>query len=172
MNKLFPLLITGILFSQINVVAQRINNIQDALFMERKGELEKAKYIYENLLDQNPKNRQAYQRLKNILKRTEELSKAIKLIENWIEVHPNDLQGHIELGEILYLNNDKLNAEQVWKKFEDTYGKNQSTYRMLLHAYSRLSLTNKMKELVNRGRRKLNKKDLLSLDLANYYYST
>ena len=171
MNKLFPLLITGILFSQINVVAQRINNIQDALFMERKGELEKAKIIYENLLDKNPKNRQAYQRLKNILKRTEELSKAIKLIENWIEVHPNDLQGHIELGEILYLNNDKLNAEQVWKKFEDTYGKNQSTYRMLLHTYSRLSLTNKMKELVNRGRRKLNKKDLLSLDLANYYYS-
>ena len=127
MNKLFPLLITSILFSQINVVTQRINNIQDALFMERKGELEKAKIIYENLLDKNPKNRQAYQRLKNILKRTEELSKAIKLIENWITVHPNDLQGHIELGEILYLNNDKLNAEQVWKKFEDTYGKNQST---------------------------------------------
>ena len=84
MNKLFPLLITGILFSQINVVTQRINNIQDALFMERKGELEKAKIIYENLLNKNPKNRQAYQRLKNILKRTEELSKAIKLIENWM----------------------------------------------------------------------------------------
>ena len=42
---------------------------------------------------------------------------------------------------------------------------------MLLHTYSRLSLTQKMKKLVYRGREKLNKKDLLSLDLANYYYS-
>ena len=42
---------------------------------------------------------------------------------------------------------------------------------MLLHTYSRLSLTTKMKELVYRGRIKFNKKDLLSLDLANYYYA-
>ncbi len=171
MNRLFPLFITGILFSQINVMTQRMSNIQDALFMERKGELEKAKIIYEKLLDKNPKNRQAYQRLKDILKRTEELSKATLLIEDWIKSHPNDLQAHIELGEILYLNNDRLNADKVWEKFENNYGKNQSTYRMLLHTYSRLSLTQKMKKLVNRGRRKLNKKDLLSLDLSNYYYS-
>ena len=52
MNKLFPLLITSLLFSQINVKNQRMNNIQDALFMERKGELENAKIIYEKLLDQ------------------------------------------------------------------------------------------------------------------------
>ena len=171
MNRLFPLFITGILFSQINVMTQRMSNIQDALFMERKGELEKAKIIYEELLDKNPKNRQAYQRLKDILKRTEELSKATLLIEDWIKSHPNDLQAHIELGEILYLNNDRLNADKVWEKFENNYGKNQSTYRMLLHTYSRLSLTQKMKKLVYRGRRKLNKKDLLSLDLSNYYYS-
>ena len=49
MNKLFPLLITSLLFSQINVKNQRMNNIQDALFMERKGELENAKIIYEKL---------------------------------------------------------------------------------------------------------------------------
>ena len=171
MNRLFPLFITGILFSQINVMTQGMSNIQDALFMERKGELEKAKIIYEELLDKNPKNRQAYQRLKDILKRTEELSKATLLIEDWIKSHPNDLQAHIELGEILYLNNDRLNADKVWEKFENNYGKNQSTYRMLLHTYSRLSLTQKMKKLVYRGRRKLNKKDLLSLDLSNYYYS-
>ena len=107
MNRLFPLFITGILFSQINVMTQRMSNIQDALFMERKGELEKAKIIYEELLDKNPKNRQAYQRLKDILKRTEELSKATLLIEDWIKSHPNDLQAHIELGEILYLNNEE-----------------------------------------------------------------
>ena len=136
MNKLFPLLITSLLFSQINVKNQRMNNIQDALFMERKGELENAKIIYEKLLDQNPTNRQAYQRLKDIFKRTEELFKATDLINSWIKSHPNDLQAHIELGEILYLNNDTINANKVWEEFENNYGKNQSAYRMLLHTYS------------------------------------
>ena len=171
MNKIFLLLIAGTLFSQINVNPKKMNNFQDAFFMERKGEIEDAKIIYEKLIKKNPKDRQAYQRLKDIFKRTEELPKAIKLIEDWIAIHPNDLQAHIELGEILYLNNNKIKADQIWSKFENTYGKNQSIYRMLLHTYSRLSLTEKMKELVDRGRRKLNKNDLLSLDLANYYYS-
>ena len=63
MNRLFPLFIIGILFSQINVMTQRTSNIQDALFMERKGELEKAKKIYEELLDKNPKNRHKLQML-------------------------------------------------------------------------------------------------------------
>ena len=157
MNKIFLLLIAGTLFSQINVNPKKMNNFQDAFFMERKGEIEDAKIIYEKLIKKNPKDRQAYQRLKDIFKRTEELPKAIKLIEDWIVIHPNDLQAHIELGEILYLNNNKIKADQIWSKFENTYGKNQSIYRMLLHTYSRLSLTEKMKELVDRGRRKLNK---------------
>ena len=107
MNKIFLLLIAGTLFSQINVNPQKMNNFQDAFFMERKGEIEDAKIIYEKLIKKNPKDRQAYQRLKDIFKRTEELPKAIKLIEDWIVIHPNDLQAHIELGEILYLNNNK-----------------------------------------------------------------
>ena len=123
-NRLAPLLITGLLFSQINVNTQRMSNIQDALFMERKGALEKAKIIYEKLLEQNPKNRQAYQRLKDIFKRTEELFKATELINSWIKSHPNDLQAHIELGEILYLNNDKINANKVWELFSFRAGKN------------------------------------------------
>ena len=171
MNRLFSLLMMSILFSQINVTTQRMSTIQDALFMERRGDLDNAKIVYQSLLDKNPNNRQAYQRLKDVFKRTEELSKASTLIENWINMHPNDLQSHIELGEILYLSNDELNADKVWARFEDAYGKNQTIYRMLLHTYSRYSLTQKMKELVNRGREKLNKEDLLSLDLANYYYS-
>ena len=171
MNRIFPIFISCVLFAQINVMTLPTRDIQDALFYERKGDIDKAKIIYQTLLEKNPKNRQAYQRLKEILKRTEELSKASELIKYWINIHPNDLQAHIELGEIFYLNNDRLNADKVWESFENNFGKNQSAYRMLLHTYSRLSLTTKMKELVYRGRIKFNKKDLLSLDLANYYHA-
>ena len=171
MNRIFPIFISCVLFAQINVMTLPTRDIQDALFYERKGDIDKAKIIYQKLLEKNPKNRQAYQRLKEILKRTEELSEALELIKYWINIHPNDLQAHIELGEIFYLNNDRLNADKVWESFESNFGKNQSAYRMLLHTYSRLSLITKMKELVYRGRIKFNKKDLLSLDLANYYYA-
>ena len=157
MNRIFPILISCVLFAQINVMTLPTRDIQDALFYERKGDIDKAKIIYQKLLEKNPKNRQAYQRLKEILKRTEELSEASELIKYWINIHPNDLQAHIELGEIFYLNNDRLNADKVWESFENNYGKNQSAYRMLLHTYSRLSLTTKIKELVYRGRIKFNK---------------
>ena len=43
MNKIFLLLIAGTLFSQINVNPKKMNNFQDAFFMERKGEIEDAK---------------------------------------------------------------------------------------------------------------------------------
>ena len=79
MNKIFLLLIAGTLFSQINVNPKKMNNFQDAFFMERKGEIEDAKIIYEKLIKKNPKDRQAYQRLKDIFKRTEELPKACLL---------------------------------------------------------------------------------------------
>ncbi len=76
MNRIFPILISCVLFAQINVMTLPTRDIQDALFYERKGDIDKAKIIYQKLLEKNPKNRQAYQRLKEILKRTEELSEA------------------------------------------------------------------------------------------------
>ena len=72
------------MFAQINVMTLPTRDIQDALFYERKGDIDKAKIIYQKLLEKNPKNRQAYQRLKEILKRTEELSEASELIKYWI----------------------------------------------------------------------------------------
>jgi tetratricopeptide (TPR) repeat protein len=123
------------------------------------------------MLKENPGNRQAYQRLKEILKRTGELESATQLVEVWIDLNPNDLQAYIELGEIAFLNEDKIRAAKIWHDFETTYGTNTSIYRMLVHTFSRLGLTEEMEELVKRGRRKLGQIDMLALDLANYYYS-
>ena len=71
------------MFAQINVMTLPTRDIQDALFYERKGDIDKAKIIYQTLLEKNPKNRQAYQRLKEILKRTEEFSRKINQIRLW-----------------------------------------------------------------------------------------
>ena len=171
MNKAIIIISYSILLGQITVMPQRRDLIQNALLMERKGDIERARTLYEDMLRENPGNRQAYQRLKEILKRTGELDLAAQLVEVWIDLNPNDLQAYIELGEIVFLKKDKISAAKIWHDFEMTYGTNKSIYRMLVHAFSRLGLTEEMERLVKRGRSKLGQKDMLALDLANYYYS-
>ena len=171
MNKAIIIISYSILLGQITVMPQRRDLIQNALLMERKGDIERARTLYEDMLRENPGNRQAYQRLKEILKRTGELDSAAQLVEVWIDLNPNDLQAYIELGEIIFLKKDKISATKIWHDFEITYGTNKSIYRMLVHAFSRLGLTEEMERLVKRGRSKLGQKDMLALDLANYYYS-
>ena len=171
MNKAIIIISCGILFAQITIMPQGRDLIQNALLMERKGDIEQARTLYEDMLKENPRNRQAYQRLKEILKRIGELESAAQLVEVWINLNPNDLQAYIELGEIVYLKGDKVKAAKIWHDFETTYGTNTSIYRMLVHTLSRLGLTKEMEELVKRGRSKLGQMDMLALDLANYYYS-
>jgi len=171
MNKAIIIISYSILLGQITVMPQRRDLIQNALLMERRGDIERARTLYEDMLRENPGNRQAYQRLKEILKRTGELDSAAQLVEVWIALNPNDLQAYIELGEIVFLKKDKIRAAKIWHDFEITYGTNKSIYRMLVHTFSRLGLTEEMERLVKRGRSKLGQKDMLALDLANYYYS-
>ena len=171
MNKAIIIISYSILFAQITVMPQGRDLIQNALLMERKGDLERARTLYEDMLRENPGNRQAYQRLKEILKRTGELAPAAQLVEVWMDLNPNDLQAYIELGEIVFLKEDKIRAAKIWHDFETTYGTNTSIYRMLMHTFSQLGLTEEMERLVKRGRSKLGQKDMLALDLANYYYS-
>ena len=171
MNKAIIIISYSILLGQITVMPQRRDLIQNALLMERGGDIERARTLYEDMLRENPGNRQAYQRLKEILKRTGELDSAAQLVEVWIDLNPNDLQAYIELGEIVFLKKDKISAAKIWHDFEMTYGTNKSIYRMLVHTFSRLGLTEEMERLVKRGRSKLGQKDMLALDLANYYYS-
>ena len=99
MNKsiltvLFPLLL-GIqfLYSQSSSAA-----LKTAVLMEKRGNLESAAAIYEGLLNNNPKNLQAYQKLKNVYKRLEIYPKMVLLIKEHIKLFPNDLQSHLELG--------------------------------------------------------------------------
>ena len=97
----------SILFGQITVIPKGRDLIQNALLMERKGDIDRARILYEDMLKENPGNRQAYQRLKEILKRTGELESAAQLVEVWIDLNPNDLQAYIELGEIVFLKENK-----------------------------------------------------------------
>lgn len=145
--------------------------IQNALLMERKGDLKEAQKIYESILTAKPKNRQAYTRLKNIYKRLGDYKSAAELINNWLQHSPHDLQQHVELGEIFFTSGNEKEASEVWNNLIAQYGQNSSVYRMLIHTYSRMGLAEKMQEMVRIGRERFNDPAFMALDLGNYYQS-
>ena len=86
--------------------------------MEKQGNLGNAVAIYEGLLNNEPKNLQAYQKLKNVYKKLGNYSKTVLLIKEHIKLFPNDLQSHLELGEAKYLNKNIKDAEKIWNDFK------------------------------------------------------
>ena len=124
--------------TQVQSLGKR--GLENALLMERKGDLNEAQKIYELILDTKPKNRQVYNRLKNIYKRKGNYMAAAELINQWLNHSPHDLQQRVELGEIFYMSNNHDQAEYVWNEFIQEYGQNSSAYRMLIHTYSRIGL--------------------------------
>lgn len=142
---------------------------QNALLMERRGDLEAARRIYESLFRSNPADRRAFQQLKTVLVRMGDYGALIQLLNSWLEQHPNDLPAHIELGEAYYHNDELELALKTWQDFETVHLKSPNTYRMLFHAYGRFLLAEELEALVRRARDLFRDPAFLSLELANYY---
>ncbi len=157
--------------AQVQVQSLGKSGLENALLMERKGDLQEAQKIYELIMETKPKNRQAFNRLKNIYKRQGNYMAAAELISNWLIQSPHDIQQRVELGEIFYISDNHEQAEIVWDEFILQYGQNTSAYRMLVLTFSRLGLGEKMIQLVYDGRKIFVDPDFMALDMGNYYQS-
>ena len=164
-------LFISICTAQVQVQSLGKSGLENALLMERKGDLQEAQKIYELILETKPKNRQAYNRLKNIYKRQGDYMAAAELISHWLKHSPHDIQHHVELGEIFYISDNHEQAVHVWNEFIQQYGQNPSAYRMLIHTYSRLGLGDKMIQLVYGCREQFADPDFMALDMGTFYQS-
>ena len=164
-------ILISICSAQVQVQSLGKRGLENALLMERKGDLQEAQKIYELILETKPKNRQAFNRLKNIYKRQGDYMAAAELISNWLIHSPHDIQQRVELGEIFYISDNHKQAEIVWDEFIQQYGQNTSAYRMLVLTFSRLGLGEKMIQLVYDGRKNFADPDFMALDMGNYYQS-
>lgn len=172
MNRLLFILLPIILTAQPSAPASRTSKsaaIKTAQMLEQRGDRIGAIAIYEDLLSRNAKNTHAYRQLKNLYKQERLYSSLETLIKNHLKFFPNDLQSRIELGDVYYAQNDTAQAVIIWRNFEKRYGKNSTTYTMLLYTYSRHHMEEEMQALAKRGRKLLGEPALLSLELANYY---
>ena len=165
------ILFLSICTAQVQVQSLGKSGLENALLMERKGDLHEAQKIYELILETRPKNRQVYTRLKNIYKRLGNYMAAAELTNQWLKHSPHDLQQRVELGEIFYISNNHEQAEYIWNEFIQEYGQNTSAYRMLIHTYSRMGLGDKMIQLIYTGRKQFADPDFMALDMGNYLQS-
>ncbi len=161
----------SIIFGQSKVHNLGKNGLEDALLMERVGDLEEAKNIYQLVLETKPKSRKAYNRLKNLHKQLGEYNEVVILINAWLLHSPHDIQQRVELGEVYFINGDLKDAYKTWNHFINEYGQNTTAYRMLVHTYSRLGLNENMILLVQEGRNTFAEPDFMALDLGNYYHA-
>ncbi|NOZ04358.1 MAG: tetratricopeptide repeat protein [FCB group bacterium] len=143
--------------------------LRTAQLLERQGDLDGAIAIYEGLVQKNPRNNFAYRRLKDLYKRQNRLDQAIILVLDHLKYYPSDLQAQVELGEIYLLKKDEKAARDVWADFEQQFGDNPNTYRILMQTYIRLGMEPEMTAVIERGRARFHNPSMLALELADFY---
>ncbi len=95
-----------------------------AIKLERSQQTDEAIQIYEDLLEVNPKNSQAYTQLKSLLRRLKKYQELEILIQSRLEVYPQDIQSMAERGEVFLLMGNESAAVDHW---EQIVAENQSS---------------------------------------------
>lgn len=169
MKLLSGLVFLSLVLGQVEVIPEGDVAMSQALLMERAGNINGARQIYEKTLESNPKHQRAYQQLKSIFIRSGENEKIIVLLQNWLLSHPQDLHAQLELGEVYFNNQNLPEAKIAWNHYENIHLSNPTTFRLLFHTYTRFGLSKEMEEVASLGREKFSQPAFLALELANYY---
>ena len=151
MKFLFILCIWGNLWGQIQVIPQGKNAFNQAMMMERAGNMADAILIYHKILEGNPSHQPAYFQLKNIYTKTGNPKSAIQLVEGWLKHNPSDMQSELALGEFYFRDQKQDKALSIWNQFRKNRLTNQTTYRLLFHTYARFGQVQAMEFLVREG---------------------
>lgn len=157
------------LTAQSSMPIQRRSSLTTARFLLQQGAVEEARKLFEDVLRTDPRNAQAYRGLEDIYKRLGEYESLVELIRNRLSYFPNDMQAQLQLGEAYYLLDEQEKAAMVWKNYEDTYATNVHAWRLLVHTYSRIGLSEELISAVERAREQFNDSAFLATDLANWY---
>ena len=151
-------------------LAQWTASLKTARMLEKGGNVEGAIAVYEDILNKNPKNRQAIRDLKSIYKKHQKFDDGIIFLRNLLTFQPNDMQSHAELGEFHYLNDQKAEAESVWANALEKFEKNRSFYQIMLSKYGYYGLDGELESLLVNGRNNFDS-SFLSYEMGSLYQS-
>ncbi|HIM83149.1 MAG TPA: hypothetical protein EYM55_00800, partial [Candidatus Marinimicrobia bacterium] len=150
-------------------VASDKTAIRRAIKLERSQQTDEAIQIYEDLLEVNPKNSQAYTQLKSLLRRLKKYQELEVLIQSRLEVYPQDIQSMAERGEVFLLMGNESAAVDHWEQIVAENQSSKTGFRVVLQEYIRHGMKDRMDKLVAHGRETFGEADLFSLELAGFY---
>ena len=157
--------------AQVQIFEDSEPRFIQAMKLERMGNVERAKELYQNILNKDPSHQPSYFQLKNIYNKNGEFDLGIKLIKSWLNSHPSDHQSELSLGEFYFRDQQQKNALEIWKNFEEERLTNKTMFRLLFHSYVKFGQTDAMESLSLKGREQFDEPYFLAIDLANYYQS-
>ncbi len=162
---LFTTLITG----QDQQIQSRKNLAQ--MFV-KSGELERAKDIYYDLINQQPWNFELFSSLNNVLLRLKEYEESINLITSKIKNLPNDLNYYGLLGTTYHTKGEYEKAYEIWDKAININSNSESNIRLIVNFAVQNRAFDKAVEYLRKGK-EISKNPLgFSLQLGNYLLST
>ena len=147
-----------------------INTIKTAQMLERKGDIEGAISIYEDILIKNPKHRQSIKNLKSIYLKNLMYDRGIQFIRGLIAREPNDVRTYCELGELYFLNKQKKEANQIWYAGLNKFKYNRSFYRIMLSTLAKYNLGEDLSNIIKKGRENFGQ-SFLSYEVGTYSQS-
>ena len=147
-----------------------INTIKTAQMLERRGDIEGAIAIYEDILIKNPKHRQSIKNLKSIYLKNLMYDRGIQFIRGLMAIDPNDVRTYCELGELYFLNKQKKEANQIWYAGLNKFKYNRSFYRIMLSTLAKYNLGEDLSNIIKKGRENFGQ-SFLSYEVGTYSQS-
>jgi len=166
-NKILILFVfLGVLWSQS---AQQIQaSIKTAKLLQRKGDIDGAVAIYQDIIKKNPNHGQSIRELKLLYKKNQRYEEGIQFLRATMVTQPDNAQIFSELGEFHILNGEPKAAKAVWASGNEKFKQNRTWYRYMVTLYSRFGLDDDMIQLLNNGR-DIFGKSFMTYEAGNYY---
>ncbi len=143
-------------------------SLKTAKMLERKGDIEGAIAIYEDILSKNPNDYTSTNQFKSLLRKHRKFSEGIILLEKILINKPSDIKTYVELGEFYFLDDQLHKAKDLWKNGFELFKNNQSYYRLIITVYGRFGLDNEIDYLLIEGR-KIFGQTFLTHEASIYY---
>ena len=124
--------------------------IKTAKMLEKKGDVEGAISIYEDILARKPNHRQSIQNLKNIYLKYLMYDKGIEFMRLRMSKEPYDVRTYCELGEMYFLNKQKKEATLTWYAGLNKFKHNRSFYRIMLSTLAKHNLGNELSTIIHK----------------------
>lgn len=159
----------GCLFSQSQDIQ---NKIMLAQSYEQAGQFERAKLIYEELIEIDSFNYLIFQSLNKVYIQLKEYDKSLTLINKRLGATPQDINLYGLKGGTLYLMGNEKEAFQVWDLGIEANPSQVNTYRVMANYAIERRAFEKAIEYLNKGKKVSSDPKMFSFDLAQIYAIT